>query len=209
MITFKLWLEEHENSYAQRKNYFDQVMRVLQATEDDLSRPLDELPSVRSPKPENGESQPPQKGQNALAKVQSLLGNILQKMSHDRVDTDTSVRANRTMELLRKRSNDGKVSPELYLQDLLRELFGNDFHEELIDQKSSQDNTPAPIPDQNADIAPQQNPAPDMNDPSNMDQQMAPDDNMGDMEYPSMNPNQPEGQSFPPKKRPFGGQQFG
>jgi len=216
MRTFKLWLEEQQNVEANRKNFFDQVMRTLQATEDDLSKPLDELPAIRTPKPAEGESQPPQKGRGALAKVQNLLGNILQQMSSDRTDTESSVRANRTMELLNRRSNDGKVSPDLYLQDLLRELFGNDFHEELMQNKGSGDTNPVPSPDDNAAIqqGQDQTAAPDMNDPTagaGMDDPQGmmgqPQPGMDDM---GMDPNMigsPD--ELPvPKKKPFGGQQF-
>lgn len=215
MNTFKLWLEEQQNQEANRKNFFDQVMRVLQATEDDLSKPLDELPSIKTPKPAEGESQPPQKGRGALIKVQQMLSDILQQMSGDRSDTESSVRAKRTSELLNRRSNDGKVSPDLYLQDLLRELFGNDFHEELMQNKGSQDSNPVPPPDNNAPI--QQNKdqtmAPDMNDPTGgqgmgqMDQKPPMDQNQMGMDDPNMMGGSPDELSIP-KKKPFGGQQF-
>lgn len=215
MKTFKLWLEEQQNVEANRKNFFDQIMRTLQATEDDLSKPLDELPAIRTPKPAEGESQPPQKGRGALVKIQQMLGNILQQMSSDRTDTESSVRAKRTMELLNRRSNDGKVSPDLYLQDLLRELFGNDFHEELLQNKGSQDTNPVPAPDDNAAIkqGQDQTMAPDMNDPTNgagMD--MPPSEDMGvPQNGGEMGMDQGMGgvPELPvPKKKPFGGQQF-
>lgn len=147
-MNFRLWLEQEDrSSIVRRKNYFDQIMQRLQATEDDLSRPLTTLPSVKSPDPENGQTQPPAHGKGALSKVQSLVGGILHQMSNDRSDVDTSVRARRTMDVLRTRSTDGKIAPEMYLQDFLRELFGNDFHQELLSGDSGpKDSKAMPVP---------------------------------------------------------------
>jgi len=197
MNSFRLWLEEQENAEANRKNFFDQVMRTLQATEDDLSKPLDELPAVRTPKPADGESQPPSKGRGALVKVQQLLSNILQQMSNDRGDVDSSVRAKRTMDMLNKRSNDGKVSPDLYLQDLLRELFGNDFHQDFLNSQPSADTKPTPPPDDNAAMQQGQDPAAgaDLNDPTGGAGMEQPPGGIPD-EMPM------------PNKPPFGGRKF-
>lgn len=185
MMDFKLWIEEQQSTYARRKNYFDQVMKTLQATEDDLSTSLDQLPAVKTPHPEDGESQPPQKNQGAVGKVASLLGNLLQQMSNDKIDTDISVRSNRTMDMLRKRSNDGVVQPKLFLQDILRELFGNDFHEEFLTNRQKSDNTPVPPPDDNAEMSQKQSQMSDLNP------QMTPPDHMNT-----------------PQNPPFGGNQF-
>lgn len=212
MNSFKLWLEEQENNTEARlKKYFDLVMQKLQATEDDLSKSLDELPAVRTPKPANGESQPPQHGQGATTKVRQLLGDTLQQMSGEKTDPQISVRANRTLELLNRKSNDGKVSPDLYLQDVLRELFGNDFHADFFDGQSSQDNTPMPSPD---DSGPQQQQdpaaAPDMNDPTGgmgMDQPPADDMGMGQPDM-GMDPQVPPTDPPMPNQKPFGGNQF-
>lgn len=197
MKNFKVWLEDNRNQFAVQKNYFDQVMRILQATEDDLSRPLDQLNSIKTPNPQDGEAQPPPKGKNSLLKVNQLLGDILQNMSKDREDTNSSVRASRTMELLRNRSSDGRIQPVMFLQDLLRELFGNDFHEEFIKNKPSQDNTPMPKPDDNASIDQNQD-QPDLNDPT----QSNPSDQNLDQEE-----DDPLKMQVPPKK-PFGGNNF-
>lgn len=214
MKSFKVWLENDRSEYARRKNYFDQVMRVLQATEDDLSRPLDQLDSVKTPKPQDGESQPPTRGKNSLLKVNQLLGDIFQKMSKDREDTDSSVRASRTMEFLRKRTSDGKVTPVVFLQDLLRELFGNDFHEEFIKNKPTQDNTPTPSPDDNASIQSDPGKTDDLNtsgmqDPSGFETQDDPMQN--DPTQPMQDPNQMQDdptQMQIPQKKPFGGNKF-
>ena len=171
--SFRLWVESHDvNMRAKRQNYFNQVMQVLQATRDDLSKPLTNLPSIRSPKPEDGEAQPPQKGSGVLSKVSSLLGNVLHQMSNDRSDTETTVRAKRTMDVLRTRNNDSVVKPVMYLQDLLKELFGTNFYQEFINQSQDTDDTQQPAPDDNAMIQPQQNPAPDLNDPGMQQPQM-------------------------------------
>lgn len=147
MKSFKIWLEEHDaDVQARRQNYFDQVMRTLQATEDDLSKPLTDLQVVKTSSPVNGEAQPPQKGAGAISKLQNLLGGLVQRMSNDQSDVETSVRAKRAMEMLNKRGTDGMVQPVLYLQDFLRELFGNDFHTKYIDREMSKDDTPVPPP---------------------------------------------------------------
>lgn len=169
--SFRLWVESHDvNMRSRRQNYFNQVMQVLQATRDDLSKPLTNLPSIRSPKPEDGEAQPPQKGAGVLTKVQNLLGNVLHAMSNDRADTETTVRAKRTMDVLRTRSNDSVVKPVMYLQDLLKELFGTNFFQEFINQSQDVDDTQQPNPDDNAMVKPQQNPSPDLNDPNQQPQ---------------------------------------
>jgi len=190
--SFKLWLEDQQkDTDAHRQNFFNQVMQSLQATSDDLSKPLADLPSVKTPSIKNGESQPPQKGTGALAKVQSLLGGLLQRMSNDRADVDTSVRAKRAMDLLTKRGTDGQITPVLYLQDFLRELFGNDFQSSFMQSNVSNDDTPAPPPigPQPEAQPPQQPPAP---------QQPAP-------QQPPMPPQAPP-PGMPPK--PPGGLQF-
>jgi len=197
MKTFKAWLESKNNDVQSlRQHYFDQVMRTLQATEDDLSKPLADLTAVKNPDPTQGEAQPPPHGVGALTKVQKLLGGLIQRMSNDRTDVDSSVRAKRAMDILNKQSTDGHIQPVLYLQDFLRELFGNDFHTEFIDNgEISKDNSPVPPPvgpppEQQAPPAAPQNSAAPM-DPNNPQQPPMP----GQIP-PQMPPKPPGGLRF-------------
>ena len=131
MESFVRFLEQI-NGKSHRREYFDRVMQKLKATEDDLSRGLETLSVVRRPStsPELKDSTPRLDPKEAVIRVQKLISPIIRDMISQQLSSDDSVRAKRTLDLLRHKINGS--NPQMYLQDLLRELFGTDFYEEFL-----------------------------------------------------------------------------